>query len=167
MAHDAKRATYAQWILERNLDWISHAEVKAAFIVTLDVTMLAALAAAFMAIPAAERVGVPNAFSIVAFGLQIAALACVTMAVLPRTGGPDTSFIFFAKIKALARADYVDSFQRATSDELFQDLLDQIHRNAEIATEKFAWVKRAMVWSLLSLIPWVFAISYLTKAFVS
>lgn len=163
MASDDERAAYAQWILERNLDWISHAEVKAAFIVTLDVAMLAALSAVFMAVPVAERAGAPSIFAIVAAGLLVAALACVTMSVKPRTGGPPTSFIFFGKIANVARADYVDSFQRATPDKLLQDLLDQIHRNAEIACEKYLWVKYAMGWSLLSLIPFVIAIGYLTK----
>jgi hypothetical protein len=162
MASD-ERAAYAQWILERNLDWISHAEVKAAFIVTLDVAMLAALSAVFMAVPVAERAGLPSIFTIVTSGLLVAALACVTMSALPRTGGPKTSFIFFGKVGNVARADFVDSFKRATPDKLLDDLLDQIHRNAEIACEKFAWVKRAMVWSLLALLPFVLAIGYLTK----
>jgi hypothetical protein len=163
MAGDNERAAYAQWILERNLDWISHAEVKAAFIVTLDVAMVTALAATFMAVPEAERTGLPSVFTIITSGLLVVAIACATMSVLPRTGGPKTSFIFFGKVGTVARADFVDSFQRATPEALLNDLLDQIHRNAEIACEKFAWVKRAMYWSLIALIPFVLAISYLTK----
>jgi hypothetical protein len=75
------------------------------------------------------------------------------MSVLPRTGGPKSLVHLFGKVANVARADFVDSFKRATPEALLNDLLDQIHRNAEIACEKLAWVKRAMIWSLLATDP--------------
>ncbi|NBW25505.1 MAG: hypothetical protein EBR89_08800 [Betaproteobacteria bacterium] len=39
----------AQWVLERQLEWVSNSEVKAGFITTIDIAMLGGLAVAFTA----------------------------------------------------------------------------------------------------------------------
>jgi hypothetical protein len=83
--------------------------------------------------------------------------------VLPRTDGPKTSFVFFGKIVKHNSADYSDQFKRADDAALLQDCLDQIHRNAEIACDKFRWVRNAMVWSFVAVLPWCAALASLTR----
>jgi hypothetical protein len=163
MSDEAERLQVAQWILERNLQWIGAAEVKTGVIVALDTAMFGAVAAAFSATEAAERTAWSNLLSIVAAACLLAALFCAAMSVLPRTDGPPSSFVFFGTIVKRTAPDYVDAFRRADSSAFLQDCLDQIHRNAEIACDKFRWVRNATMWSFGAVLPWVAAIACLIK----
>ena len=49
----------------------------------------------------------------------------------------------------------------ASVDQLLSDCLAQIHRNAEIACEKFKWVRAGMFWSFVAVLPWIVALSLL------
>jgi hypothetical protein len=160
---ESERLTYAQWVLERNLEWVGAAEVKTGVVITLDVAMLGALAAAFTDKTLAAHTDWANTLSIVAGACLFISLYCAKMSTFPRTDGPETSFVFFGKIVNLKRPDYIDGFQRASRTALLDDLLAQIHRNAEIACDKFKWVKSAMGWSFASIVPWVSAITCLMK----
>jgi hypothetical protein len=163
MNNDHERLSFAQWVLERNLHWVSAAEVKTGVVVALNTAMLGGLAAAFSASKLAEHSAWANLFSVLSAGCLLAALFCAAMSVLPRTDGPPSSFIFFGKIVKRARADYVDLFKRADNTAFLNDCLDQIHRNAEIACDKFRWVRNAMMWSFLSVLPWVASTACLLK----
>jgi len=160
---ESERLAYAQWVLERNLNWVSAAEVKTGVVVTLNVAMLAALATLFTAKPLSEHSAWADFLSITAGACLFASLYCAKMSVFPRTDGPETSFVFFGKIVNKSRPDYSDAFRRANGAAFMQDLLDQIHRNAEIACDKFKWVKSAMGWSFASIIPWVSALACLLR----
>ena len=164
MESEKERQEYAQWILERNLHWISAAEVKAGAVVAIDTAMLGALAAAFSVIPSANRTGVTNLSSLVAAACLLIALFCVAMSVLPRTDGPTSSFVFFGKIVKHTAADYADTFRRATTGAFLDNCLDQVYRNAQIACAKFGWVRYAMMWSFGAVLPWVAALACLMKA---
>ncbi len=161
MNDDQERLSFAQWILEKNLHWVSAAEVKTGVIVALNTAMLGGLAAAFGAVT--ERSAWANLFSVTSAACLLIAIFCAAMSVLPRTEGPPTSFVFFGKIVKDSRADYVDSFKRADNTAFLNDCLEQIHRNAEIACDKFRWVRNAMMWSFVAVLPWVAAIACLLK----
>lgn len=81
--------------------------------------------------------------------LDIAALVCAAMAVIPRVAEPGESLIFFGRIAAKDNWRYADAIRDASEAELLRDCAMQIHRNAQIACEKHMWVRRAMVASLL------------------
>jgi hypothetical protein len=163
MDTERDRHEYAQWILERNLHWISAAEVKAGAIVAIDTAMLGALAAAFSARPPAEHSAWADLLSFISATGLLFALSCTAMSVLPRTDGPLNSFVFFGKIVKRTASDYLDAFRRADSSAFLEDCLDQVYRNAEIACTKFRWVRSAMMWSFAALIPWVAALGCLLK----
>lgn len=80
------------------------------------------------------------------------------MAVLPRVTGPSKSLLFFGRVSAYQEADYKDEFKKATEAEILDDWTSQIHRNAQIAHDKFSWVKSGMYWSFLAVLPWFAAI---------
>lgn len=164
MTDDIDRLHVAQWILERNLHWIGAAEVKTGVIVAVDTAMLGALAAAFSAVQVGERTAWANVFSIVAAACLLFALFCGAMSVLPRTDGPPSSFVFFGKIVKRTAPDYADAFMHASEGAFLQDCLAQIHRNAEIACDKFRWVRNAMAWSFGGVLPWVGALACLMRA---
>lgn len=161
MSTDPDRLRLAHWILERNLHWIAAAEVKTGVIVAIDTAMLGALAAAYTAV--AQHVAWANLATTVAAACLLLGVFCCAMVVLPRVTGPSTSFIFFGCIVKNSSADYADSFRRASVEKLLDDCLAQVHRNAEIANEKFGWVKAGMWWSFIAMLPWIGAIAVLTN----
>jgi hypothetical protein len=90
-------------------------------------------------------------------------LFCAAMAILPRTRGPRDSLLFFGPVAAQDAPSYSARFREATDELLLADWTDQIHRNAEIAREKYSWVRRSICWSFLAAIPWVIAVCLLVK----
>lgn len=163
LENENDRFAYAQWVLERNLNWIGAAEVKTGVIITLNIAMLGGLAAAFTQKPQAAHSAWSSALAIGAVICLLASLFCAAMSVIPRTDGPKSSFVFFGKIVATSRTDYSDGFTRANRSEFMLDLVDQIHRNAEIACDKFRWVRNAMCWSFGAVALWTPAIACLLK----
>lgn len=158
MSVERDRIQVAQWVLERNLAWIAAADVKVGVIFALDTAMLGGLGAAFSGADGSTRTAWAFFFTISATVALGAGLFCAAMAVLPRVTGPAKSLLFFGCIGPCADAEYMDNFRQATDTELLNDWMAQIHRNAQIACDKFAWVNKSMWWSFLSVLPWFSAI---------
>jgi amino acid transporter len=158
MRADKERLQAAQWVLERNLAWIAAAEVKVGVIVAIDTAMLGGLGAAFSAADGAVRTHWAWLFTIAAVACLGCGLFCAAMAVLPRVTGPTTSLLFFGRVGAYVDTDYIEHFKKATDADLLEDWTAQIHRNAQIACDKFAWVMKSMWWSFLSVLSWFPAI---------
>lgn len=158
-----QRLATAQWVLERHLAWIAAAEVKVGVIVAINTALLGGLAAAFAASDNTARVAWTYVFLLSAAASSVIGLFCAAMAVLPRTTGPKDSLLFFGPIAAQDSADFGELFHHATDEHLLADWTDQIHRNAEIARDKYAWVRRSMYWSFFAATPWVVAIGLLVK----
>lgn len=163
MSADKERLQIVQWVLERNLAWIAAAEVKVGFIVAIDTAMLGCLGAVFSAANPVTRSTWAWLFSIAAAIALGGGLFCASMAVLPRVKGPAKSLLFFGRIGPCERDDYINSLAKATNAELLADWAAQIHRNAQIACDKFVWVGRSMLWSFLAVLPWFLAIVVLLK----
>lgn len=158
-----ERIVTAQWVFERHLAWIAAAEVKVGVIVAIDTALLGGLAAAFAASENTARVPWTYVFTLTAAVCAVVGLFCAAMAVLPRTTGPKESLLFFGPIAAQDSVDFGHKFRIATDEQLLADWTDQIHRNAEIACDKYSWVRRSMCWSFLAATPWVIAIGLLVK----
>jgi hypothetical protein len=157
---DADRIEIARWVLERNLAWIAAADAKVGVVVAMDTAMLAGLGAALSTAPAKSALLILVA---VAAALALArGLYCAAMAVLPRIDGPQDSLLFFQPISKMPLNKYQEQFIGATDVALLQDCLSQIHRNAEIAATKHAWVRSAMGWSFVSAVPWLLVIGLRT-----
>lgn len=161
MEKNKERIVTAQWVLERNLAWIAAAEVKVGVIVAIDTAMLGALGASYTAVDKAAHTTWTFLFTSVALFALGAGLFCTAMAVLPRVTGPSKSLLFFGRVSAYQEADYKEEFKSATDAEILEDWTAQIHRNAQIARDKFSWVRSGMYWSFLSLLPWFAAIASL------
>lgn len=157
------RLATAQWVFERHLAWIAAAEVKVGVIVAINTALLGGLVAAFAASDNTAHVAWTYFFTLTAAGAAVIGLFCAAMAVLPRTNGPKDSLLFFGPIATQDSANYGDRFLRATDEQLLADWTNQIHRNAEIARDKYAWVRRSTCWSFLAAIPWIAAIGLLVK----
>lgn len=113
MSSDDRLKT-AQWILERNLAWIAGSEIKVGVIVALNTAMLAGLGSTYNSALAEARIAWSYVF-LFAAGIGLAAsLYCAAMVVLPRLDGPSKSLLFFARVAAMAEADYVDRLKQAS-----------------------------------------------------
>lgn len=161
MSDTKERLATAQWVFERQLAWISAAEVKLGVVVAIDTALLGGLAAAYST--AQYHSQWSSFLSILCVVGCCMALFCVAMAVLPRLRGPQKSLLFFGKVSELSLVAYVARFSLATDEELLDDWLAQVHRNAEIACLKHVWVRRSIGWSFISAPLWIVAIAMLVK----
>lgn len=158
MSTDRDRLHTAQWVLERNLSWIAAAEVKVGVIVAIDTAMLGGLGATFSAAGSSVQTHWAWFFTIAAVICLGSGLFCAAMVVLPRVTGPEKSLLFFGRVGLCDSAEYMQNLKTATDVDLLEDWTAQIHRNAQIACDKFAWVRKGILWSFLSVLPWFSAI---------
>ena len=142
--------------LDRLLKWIAAAESRLTFIFSLSTAMLGTIALSATNVSHWSCIYATATISAIIFlGLSIAFSALATF---PRTRGPKRSLIYFGSINLLTVEDYMESATSLTEEEYAGDLIDQCYRNANIATTKFAWVKRAMICIFGASIPWTIAI---------
>ena len=163
MANDKDRLVTAQWVLERNLAWVAAAEVKVAVIVAIDTALLGSVGVAYAGVNAADRTPWAYIWAVSAGFGAAAGIFCAAVAVLPRRNGPAKSLVFFGLVGSLDQAEYFEKFKDATETELLEDWTAQIHRNAQIAGEKFSWVRVSMFWSFISVLPWFASILTLLR----
>jgi hypothetical protein len=153
-----ERLTEARWVFERQLAWITAAEVKVAAVITTQIAMLAGLGAVFTAAAGAHK-GAWAVGSAVAFMLFAAiAVLCSGMALIPRRRGPAKSLLFFGRVADMSNADYSAAFATASEADFLADWAAQIHRNAEIARDKHSWAGKALMVSFMSALPWISAV---------
>lgn len=155
------RVQTAQWVLERQLAWITAADIKIGVLVTIDTAMLAGLAAAYSS--ADVRTAWMILASVMTLVCSIFALIFCALSVAPHISGPQSSLLFFARVASMAEADYSEKFRTATETNLLDDWTRQIHRNAEVAMAKYRHVGRAIFWSFGAAASWIAAIALLVK----
>ena len=158
MSNEKDRLRLAQWILERNLAWISAAEVKVGVIVAINTAMLGSLGAVLGNSDESARSAWAYVWLSGAALTLASGIFCAAMAVIPRLSGPTDSLVFFGCINKLEPSEYDNKFKIATDAHLLEDWTAQIHRNAQIACNKFEWVRTSMIWSFTSVVPWFGAI---------
>lgn len=163
MTDDKLRIDHAKWVLERTIGWIATADVKVGVAMALDTAMFAGLAAAYGVSDSNTRTVWTVMAIIAASGSLIIAVFCAAMSALPRINGPIESNIYFGRIAEKRLDEYNEAFCRLDDATFLTDLTSQIHRNAEIATAKHAWVRKSLVWSYLAALPWATSILLLVK----
>lgn len=146
-------------VLDRQLAWIEAADSRTTLIVPLSTAMLAALAAIAPG-PTEWSVSAGIFTSLAVLSLFLSLIFCAFTS-FPRTDGPRGSLVYFGGIASKGTQSYVEELLSCDSNKFHRDLALQCHVNAEIATKKFSWIKRAMACLLVSIFPWTFAI-YLT-----
>jgi hypothetical protein len=163
MTDDKQRIEHAKWVLERTLGWIATADVKVGVVMALDTAMFAGLATAYGASDSSTRTAWAIVALVVASGALFAAVFCAAMSALPRITGPVASNIYFGRIAEKSLEEYNEAFARLDDAALLSDLTTQVHRNAEIATAKHAWVRKSLIWSYVAALPWAASILILIK----
>jgi len=163
MTDNKHRIDHAKWVLERTLSWIATADVKVGVVMALDTAMFAGLATAYGASDSSTRTAWAFVAIVFACSSLIAAVFCAAMAALPRITGPVASNIFFGRIAEKSVEEYNEAFCRLDEVAFLSDLTTQIHRNAEVATAKHAWVRKSLVWSYVAALPWAASILLMIK----
>lgn len=161
--NNSERLEAVKWILERNLAWIAASEVKVGIIVTTNTAMLAVLGSVLGSLPPSNRTAWACFFSVLAFILCGLAILFAARSIFPKVNGPENSNIFFVRIAKMSESDYVEQLSNLTIDKFIYDCGSQIHRNAEIACEKYKDVTTSMGLSFFAITPWILAVSLLMR----
>lgn len=151
-----KKFEFLEDNLARQLLWIQAADGRIALLLPLNTAMLGVLA---VLAPAYDYWTVFSAVSSsFAAALLVLSVVFTALAAFPRTEGPKGSLVFFSGIVAREEDQFSAAIESLDDDVYLRDLTSQVYVNAKIASQKFSWVRRAMVCLFLSSIPWTLAI---------
>lgn len=139
--------------LERMLAWVQASESRLGIIVPTATSMLGVMSG---------LAGFARSFNwllyfalILSVIFLILSLVFAFFAVYPRVNGPKDSLIFFGKVKMLSVEDFRLKMDSASESSYAEDLLRQIHVNAQIADEKYSWIRRSMSCLMFAAVPWM------------
>ena len=152
-----ERIRFLEANLGRQLSWISAADSRSTLAFALNTGMLGVLAAVSPKQATAWCVA-PAIFASFAVALALASLICLTFASFPRVAGPRGSLVFFEGIAQRTAAQFKEAVTTLSDESYIDDLVNQCHRNAEIASRKFSWVQRAFICLYLAVPTWGVAV---------
>ncbi|MGM1051828.1 MAG: Pycsar system effector family protein [Pseudomonadota bacterium] len=146
-------------ILSLQLDWIRNADAKVSPIFAIDVAMLGVSAALAKTITSwTIWAAVAGAISSLLLLSSILMLAFVSF---PRIEGPKGSNIFFGGIAQQDLTKFADNLANSTDEDSQRDFANQIHRNAEIASSKYSFLKLAFILMFLGMPVWLVSVFFL------
>ncbi|MGN7839470.1 Pycsar system effector family protein [Stenotrophomonas sp. 22385] len=158
---DESALTHLRWVMERQLHWISAADVKAGGMIGAYMA-LAAIAATLLdsANPPVQAKWL--------FGIAAAAMLpalCFAVAVFfPRDEAKRSSLLFFGEISGVDLDKFKERCKATTIDQVKDDLMNQIYINAVIARCKHKYAKISIVWGLVALAVWLGGVATFARA---
>ena len=148
--------------LSRLLQWIAAAEARVSVVLGIATAMLGSMA---IFAPAAKTwpIGIWVMVCLTLFFIG-GSLVCLSKASFPRTNGPKGSLLYFEGIKARDLYEYRLAMKSLTLSMYIDDLTDQCHVNAQIASLKYSWLKNSQIYLFASIIPWTSTLFCLYQA---
>ncbi len=148
---------HLEQVLEKQLSWIQSADAKAAIVLPISIAMTGTVAALAPKIMCSwEMISI---FSIaVTFLLLVFSIIFLGLSTFPRTSGPKNSLIYFGGISRNSLEEFKSKALKLTSSAYTEDLINQIHRNAQIASIKHTAIKRSIICLYLVIIPWAYTV---------
>jgi len=143
-------------ILDLQLGWVRAADTRLTLTLPLATAMLTVLAA--LAPEPTNWNILPAITCSISAIIVLLSIVFSYFAFFPRTQGPKGSFVFFGGIAAREAEQYRKSILDLTEDEYMTDLSNQCHRNAQIASQKYAWAQRSLAALLIAILPWLISI---------
>jgi hypothetical protein len=156
--------------LSRFISQGQNADSRISMILSANITMMGALVAV-LSNSKLLSLG-PGAWvaSGLAFLLGICSIACVAYGSLPRGGiGKSNSLpqdhnfqgtvLFFSSVANMSEKEYRRIFQTMEADAFLDDLTRQCHAVAQIVDLKFRALRFSFICLILSILPWMLAIS--------
>lgn len=158
---DIELAETAKDDLDRILGFFSRVDAKASVILAVDTGMLGFLT---------SRAPELSALSWWEAGIAIATLLLLGVSLwflyrqaFPNLQGGQASLVYFREIADKTEAHFIEEFKNQSSLDHANDLLGQAWRNSVILTEKFDYLRKALICLALAIPPW--AASLLVFAF--
>ncbi len=147
--------------LKRLLYWIAGVDSKIPPVIVINTSMLGILAT----LSSKVRIWtIPLAIFVVLSCIPlIYSLIMLFLTSFPRTKGTKDSIIFFDGISSMDETDYLNKIKNINDEDYENDLAQQCHINALIATEKFKFLKSSFISLFLSIIPWIIAVYLLFR----
>ncbi len=149
--------------LQQELNWIGRHDTRIAFVTGTIIAMLGVLA------NASTHIMFWNEYLYFFFGLSalflFSSLISIYFSQFPKIGSRNSSLIFFGTVALLKFDEYKKKFREMSREEYFDDLLSQIHINAEILNKKFVFLKSSLILLAVAIIPWLVGI-YLSGVYL-
>lgn len=142
--------------LQRNLEWIGRHDARIAFTAGLLLAMLGVLASASTSVITWEWYTYTS-FGITA-SLLFGALVLIYLSQYPKTESQNASLIFFETVAGLKCDEFKKKFKESSREEQLDDLLSQVHINAEILKKKFDCLKISLRFLATAVLPWLFSL---------
>jgi hypothetical protein len=148
----------AETSLKRKLDWIGRYDGRVAFVAGVSIAMLGVLA------NASAHIVTWHWYLSLIFGLAALFLSLNLVMIYrsqyPKTEARNASLAFFGTIADLKIDEFSKRFKQRTDEEYLDDLLHQIHINAELLKKKFSNLKLSLQLLATAILPWLLAIYY-------
>ena len=150
-ASEQEQLEAAERRLDRLLDWVGRSDTKFSVVLGVDAGMLGFLATSAPpgAVPATTII-----VAALAAALLVASLIFIYRGTYPRTKGPGGSLVHFGSVAGEDLEDFKARFRSCDARGHLDDVLGQMHRNAEILDRKFAELRRAYRCLLAAVVPW-------------
>ncbi|MEW0941208.1 MULTISPECIES: Pycsar system effector family protein [Acinetobacter] len=145
-----------QWLLEKQLNWISNGDVKIGAIVTLNLALLAGLGSYFNAKEPLLLLDILYAITVI---IIIVSIYFCKLGFRPKFDPPNQSNIFFGTIAKNDLTTFVQSIDNITKETYSEDLSNQIYRNAKIASMKYEYLSKATSVFLVASVFWIITLS--------
>jgi len=145
-----------EWLLERQLAWISQADSKLSVLGPLPLAMMAV---SFSSIPINLRELDWADFPFVMSALLLSlSLFFVKAALSPRLKGPVDSLVYFGEISKVSSEEFAQKVASSNEASFQDDILKQIHINAKIAEQKHRNIGFSVLWLAIATPVWLLAI---------
>lgn len=152
---------FAEKNLDHLLEWIGRFDSKSSFIFGINTAMLGVLAA--LAPPRNLWNSLMIVFALVSVTLLSINFLFVYLGRYPQLKGPSESLLYFGSISKKGVKQYEQEFFKRSIEEHLKDMLKQCHRNAEILSLKFRYLKGAYLLLLSTVGPWAITIYLFTS----
>lgn len=151
-----QRSEQLQYVLDKQLAWISAADARLRFLVPVSTAMLGALV---VYVPEEmDWCSWNGLFVGCAVFLLLASIFFAACATFPRTSGSHGSMIFFGGIVSKGSVGYKKAVTSMQEESYVDDLAEQCYVNAVIASKKFKWIRFGMGSLFAAMVPWVCSI---------
>lgn len=147
------KVTQVRWVLERQIHWIASADSKLTIIGPLPLAMMT-----FSLIDLDTRLIVINwqdAPLLVSTACLFLSMLFSALSLSSRLNGPSESNIYFKTIGERELSNFVNDVLKETEEQHLTDLAQQVHINAQIATEKHKNITRAILMLVIAVPFWL------------
>ena len=159
---DMDRIELAHKELQRISVWINNADTKAGILLALNGGLLTLFVSDLENAKNVLGYGVYEVIMLIFLGSLAYSVYCAIRVLLPDiTIKSDKLLFFFGTIQEIPRNEFVRQFQTQSEVEITVELLDQVHVNATIATNKFQNLKSSIYALVMSVATVLLVILFL------